>query len=392
MNSRPTTTGVADREPLQTTAVLRGPRLFVARLAWVVLTALSIGLFVASIPATYEAFRTKCQGAGCELWLLSPDRARALEELGLSVGHYAAYNVALAIFLVLSYWTVGATLFWKRSNNRLVLYASIALVTFGTIQADTLRLLAEANPVWDLPVALVYFVGNVSFFVLFCAFPDGHFVPRWTRWAAAVWIAYHLLYHFFPDSPFSPQSWPALINIPLFLGLIGSLVVAQVYRYRRVSNPLQRRQTKWVVFGFTVAIVVFFGVVLALLVSSPTVVNALVSRTIIYLLCAPLIPLSIGVAILYYRLWDIDLIIRRSLVIGPLLTVLTVVFELANELLLPFIFQFIPALDDSSSINTVVSVLIVVVLLKPLHDRLEAIVKRIPDRFFGGGAAKGSPR
>ncbi len=392
MNSGPTTTGVADREPPQTTSVLRGPRLFVARLAWVALTALSIGLFVASIPATYEAFHTKCQGAGCELWLLSPDRASALEELGLSVGHYAAYNVALAIFLALAYWTVGATLFWKRSDNRLVLYASIALVTFGTIQADTLRLLAEANPVWVLPVALVDFVGNVSFFVLFCVFPDGHFVPRWTRWVAAAWIAYHLLYDFFPDSPFSPPSWPALINNLLFLGLIGSLVVAQVYRYRHVSGQIARQQTKWVVFGFTVAIVVFFGVVLALHVTGPAVVNALVIRTVLYLLCAPLIPLSIGVAILYYRLWDIDLIIKRSLVIGPLLTVLTVVFELANRLLLPFILRSILGLEDSSSINTVVSVLIVVVLLKPLHDRLEAIVKRIPDRFFGGSAAKEPPR
>lgn len=390
MNSRPTTTGEVDRESLQTT-VLRGPRLFVARLAWVALTALSIGLFIASIRATYEAFRTKCQGAECELWLLSPDRVKALEDLGLSVGHYAVYNVALAIFMALSYWTIGVTLFWKRSNNRLVLYASIALVTFGAMQPDTLRLLADANPVWDLPVALVYFVGNVSFFVLFCAFPDGHFVPRWMRWAAAVWIAYHLLYYFFPDSPFSPPSWPAFINIPLFLGLIGSLVVAQVYRYRRVSGDKERQQTKWVVFGFTVAIVVFLGVALALGVTGPTIVNALVSRTIVYLVCAPLIPLSIGVAILYYGLWDINLIIRRSLVIGPLLTILTIVFELANELLLPYIFQFIPALDDSSSITTVVSVLIVVVLLKPMHDRLEAIVKRIPDRFFGGVAANEPP-
>jgi hypothetical protein len=392
MNSRPATTGEADRESLQTTSVLRGLRLFIARRAWVALTALSIGLFVASIPATYESFRTKCEGAGCEFWLLSPDRVRGLEELGLSVDFYAAYNVALAIFMALGYWMVGATLFWKRSDDRLVLYASMALVTFGAMQPDTLRWLAEANPVWDLPVALVDFVGNVSFFVLFCVFPDGHFVPRWTRWAAAAWIAYHLLHSFFPDSPFSPPSWPALIDTPLFFGLIGSLVVAQVYRYRRVSGQIARQQTKWVVFGFTVAILVFFGVVLALGVTGPTVVYALVSHTIIYLFCAPLIPLSIGVAILRYRLWDIDLIIRRSLVIGPLLTVLTAVFALAEQVLLPFLVQRIPGMEESSSFNTVVSVLIVVVLLKPLHNAIEAVVKRLLDRLFGSVAANESPQ
>ena len=101
-------------------------------------------------------------------------------------------------------------------------------------------------------------------------------------------------------------------------------------------------------------------------------------------LFALLIPLSIGVAILHHRLWDIDLIIRRSLVIGPLLTILTVVFELANLLLLPFIFQFIPALDDSSSIKTVLSVVIVVVLFKPLHARLDVVVNRLVDWLVGG--------
>jgi hypothetical protein len=94
--------------------------------------------------------------------------------------------------------------------------------------------------------------------------------------------------------------------------------------------------------------------------------------------------LSIGVAILRYRLWDIDLIIRRSLVIGPLATILTVVFELANQLLLPFIFKFIPGIEVSKSINTVASVVIVVVLFKPLHARLNADVNRLVDWLVGG--------
>jgi hypothetical protein len=90
-------------------------------------------------------------------------------------------------------------------------------------------------------------------------------------------------------------------------------------------------------------------------------------------------------------LWDIDLIIRRSLVIGPLATILTVVFELANQLLLPFLFRFIPGLGDSSSINTVASVVIVVVLFKPLHARLNAAVNRLVDRLVGGDGKRASP-
>ena len=115
-------------------------------------------------------------------------------------------------------------------------------------------------------------------------------------------------------------------------------------------------------------------------------------RSTVVVLSTLLIPLSIGVAILHYHLWDMNLIIKRSLVIGPLATILTVVFELASQLLLPFIFQFVPALDDSPSINTVVSVVIVVALFKPLHARLEAGVNRLVDRLFGGGRTSESLR
>ena len=118
--------------------------------------------------------------------------------------------------------------------------------------------------------------------------------------------------------------------------------------------------------------------VISRIYAPPQVLYELVGLTIINLSFL-LIPLSIFVAILHHRLWDIDLIIKRSLVIGPLLTILTVVFELATQLLLPFIFQFIPALEDSSSIKTVVSVLIVVVLFKPLHARLDVDVNRLVD-------------
>jgi hypothetical protein len=357
MDPPPATTEEAGRQSSPTTVVLHGRWLFVARLVCVVLAALTVGLFIASVPVAYEQLST--------------------------------YNVALSIVSVLGFWAIGAILFWKSSGHRVALYASVALVTFGTVQADTLYWLAEASPVWALPVDLVDFVGEASFFVLFCVLPDGRFVPRWTRWTAVAWIAYWLLVSFFTFSPLSPHRWPPLIDYSLFLGLLGSLVLAQIYRYRRVSGPVERQQTKWVVFGLTATIAAF---VVVLLISEllaltrtgiPQFLIEDLSLTAPYLFVL-LIPLSIGVAILRYRLWDIDLIIRRSLVIGPLATILTVVFELANQLLLPFIFKFIPGIEVSKSINTVASVVIVVVLFKPLHARLDALVNRLVDWLVGG--------
>jgi hypothetical protein len=357
MDPPPATTEEAGRQSSPTTVVLHGRWLFVARLVCVVLAALTVGLFIASVPVAYEQLST--------------------------------YNVALSIVSVLGFWAIGAILFWKSSGHRVALYASVALVTFGTVQADTLYWLAEASPVWALPVDLVDFVGEAAFFVLFCVFPDGRFVPRWTRWAAVAWIAYWLLVSFFTYSPLSPRRWPPLIDYSLLLGLLGSLVLAQIYRYRRVSGPVERQQTKWVVFGLTATIAAFVVVLLIIWLLALTrtgIPQSLIedlSLTAVYLFVL-LIPLSIGVAVLRYRLWDIDLIIRRSLVIGPLATILTVVFELANQLLLPFIFKFIPGIEVSKSINTVASVVIVVVLFKPLHARLDALVNRLVDWLVGG--------
>jgi cobalamin biosynthesis protein CobD/CbiB len=93
-------------------------------------------------------------------------------------------------------------------------------------------------------------------------------------------------------------------------------MVAQIYRYRRISNSIDRQKTKWVVFGFAAAIAALFitvlvGWLLALLrFGIPQVFYYLAGATVIYV-SSLLLPLSIGVAIQRYRLWDIDVIIKH---------------------------------------------------------------------------------
>src|SRR5437773_1104209 len=81
-------------------------------------------------------------------------------------------------------------------------------------------------------------------------FPDGRFVPPWTRWLAAGPSVWWVAIIFFPDLPLN-------FNGPAFFVFLAGPVVVQVYRYRRVSTSAQRQQTKWVVYGFSVAIVGF---------------------------------------------------------------------------------------------------------------------------------------
>src|SRR5438876_605263 len=111
--------------------------------------------------------------------------------------------------------------------------------------------LVLARVVWValIVLALGLFFGSLPIGLFFYLFPTGRFVPGFTRWLALGWIAFWVLQTFFPTSPLS-NPW---LSGVLFLGLIASLIVLQVYRYRRVSSPLQRQQTKWVVFGIVLA-------------------------------------------------------------------------------------------------------------------------------------------
>jgi hypothetical protein len=104
----------------------------------------------------------------------------------------------------------------------------------------------------------------------------------------------------------------------------GTMVYTQVYRYWRVSGVTGRQQVKWVVFGISVAALVYLGIIVVLSPYAPApaspraVVIFLIGYALVYAAML-LIPLSIGIAILRHQLFDINLIIKRTLVYGALI-------------------------------------------------------------------------
>jgi hypothetical protein len=257
----------------------------------------------------------------------------------------------------------------------MALFGAFVLVVFGgaALTSETPHALAAAHPALWFPVRLLDYLGQVSFCILFYVFPNGRFVPRWTRWLA---IAVALLW--VPDI-FFPGSSLDLLGGRLFIGLLISLVVAQIYRYLWVSNPAERQQTKWVVSGVAVALVGFTTLlILANIVLSPESIGPLAemaAETCIYGLIS-LIPLSIGVAILRSGLYEIDIIINRTLVYGPLTATLVALY-FGGIVLLQRV--FVALTGEKSTLAVVASTLLIAALFSPLRRRIQAFIDR---RFY----------
>ena len=183
--------------------------------------------------------------------------------------------------------------------------------------------------------------------------------------------------YFFPQSPANLSgTWLGQV---VFLGLIGSGVAAQVYRYWRIASPVQRQQTKWVVFGSAVGIALDL-IIVAVAVSGmlpwrvePGALSYFVILTGAFLSLL-LIPLSIGMAILRSRLWDIDVLIRRTLVYGALTTALALVY-VGSVVLLQTLVGAVTN-QGRAELVTVASTLAIAALFNPLRRRIQNVIDK----------------
>jgi signal transduction histidine kinase len=213
-------------------------------------------------------------------------------------------------------------------------------------------------------------------------FPDGHFVPRWTRMLTLFWIVWLVLAPFTPFAIGDFAGPSALWFGVLLPGGMAIGILAQVYRYRRVSTRLEQQQVKWVLFGFgVVALGIFLYSLVPLVFPSvlvpglPKLLFELLGGPVLIVLPLCLLPLCIGIAILRYRLWDIDHLINRTLVYGALsagVAGLYIVLVVALGALF--------ARGEALRGNVVIGLLAtgtVAFLIQPLRERLQQSVNRL---------------
>jgi hypothetical protein len=361
--------------------LLHGRWLFIARAGWVALALLVLTLNAIAIPQSDALLQAVCQpGASC-ISGLTPANLHQLQQLGLSPGFLAAYQVGWDVATPLIYTALAALIFWRRSVDRMALFCAYMLVLFGGATYTSLLDvgLRTVAPAWFWLVGGLELVAQVSVPTFFLLFPSGRFVPRWTQWTVIVFVLYEVWYVFFASPDFG-QGSP--LGALAFAMLILFLVGLQVYRYRRVYTFRERQQTKWIVFGLVVAL---GGLALfiiwsllpfqEMLNSSGTGILLSISLPDILLL---FIPISIALAILRSRLYDIDTIINKALVYGLLTALLGAVYagliigleSLAGSITRQF---------SANPLVLVSSTLAIFALFQPLRRRIQRIIDR---RFY----------
>jgi signal transduction histidine kinase len=292
-------------------------------------------------------------------------------------------NSVISILSAVISLGLASLLFIKISDQHMGLFLAFYLLAHGILLAGPIEMLesfwpniVQVNSFILLPV----YAGPATT-ALIALFPDGRFVPRWSRWLVPATLLF-LLASFLMQRGELPlgsglTGWILTgVVIVLSLVILVAILYVSIYRYRHVSTPEQRQQTKWVVYGLFLWFVFLFISTVPFMQALNLPAGSFVPWWLLvaqffWFLSTAIFPLTLTIAVMRFRLYDIDILINRTLVYGALTISVIAVYTLvvgATSLL----FQ--------SSGNLVVSLLatgLVAVLFQPLRERLQGGVNRL---------------
>jgi hypothetical protein len=178
---------------------------------------------------------------------------------------------------------------------------------------------------------------------------------------------------FIPDELFSGGAFMAVWSAGL-LALVGGSAASLFVRYRG-AGPVEREQIKWLLFAGGLLAVFYAALVLGNLGTGDAWLST--GRVnLLFVLSLLALPVAIAVAILRYRLFDIDVIIRKTAVYGALSAVLALVY-FGSVFLLTTLFGSLSG--QESTLALVISTLLIAALFAPLRRSLQSAIDR---RFF----------
>jgi hypothetical protein len=305
-------------------------------------------------------------------------------------------NTLTAVF----YPTVGALVASRRPENPvgwlLCLYGLAISISCSCAEYAIYALLAEPNSLpageamaWIVSWILPIIIGLSAF--LYLLFPTGRLPSRrwrWVAWLTGVLVLAGVITSAFSSgallgvlgpirNPLGVEGFTSIYTALLYIintVALGAVVLSVFMRLRHALG-VERQQIKW--FAYAAAGSVIAGGVAYLI---PIVVDTPLwferMGFALNIAFIPAIPIAIGIAILRYRLYDIDIIINRTLVYGSL-TAMLVALYFVGIVVLQRVFVFLTS--EQSTLAIVASTLLIAVLFNPLRRRIQSFIDR---RFY----------
>jgi len=353
-------------------SVVHGKRFWLAA-KWLVIVLPFLIVYTVDLGLSYRLMAAPCDGADCHYQSIGTEEAALLAAQGFPVAGYALYMLGITVLVVAIFTILALVMAWRLFLQPKGLFFSAVLVILPTTAITSFDVVAAAFPAWSMPVNLLFILGLAASFSFFLIFPNGSLAPRGSLFLPLLIMTAYLADQFIES--YRPYRWFAYL--PLFF----TILVVIVYRYQRLFNRTERQQARWVVFGCVVfmAGMPVWAYTFDWSQPSPGREHLLLMMggwTLTNLLTLAL-PLSIFAAILRYRLWDIDLILRKTLVY-TLLTVILVVIYSGSVALLQNLFA--ATTGQNSPLANVISTLIIAALFQPVRERLQRAANRL---FFG---------
>lgn len=279
-----------------------------------------LGLVLAGVPAALEARMVPCTSAGCELqwWRLSPERAAALGAAGISSTFYAYWTQFTSLLVPLWGFTIFGLTVLRKPGNGVAHLLALAFLSCNANYPGSLGALAQTHAWVGWVNAGLVFVSASLMTPLFLAFPDGRFVPRWSRYVVPLAVLFAALFALLM-SPAPPAFLRDLLPLLGAWGAAATLLTigCLIYRYHAVATPGVRKQLWWVLLGLLV------GDPLRLLIEGLSARFAHLPHASIvlesaYTLNILFVMTTLAIAMLFYNLFDIGMVLRRALVFGGL--------------------------------------------------------------------------
>ncbi|MBI4789276.1 MAG: hypothetical protein HY782_19765 [Chloroflexi bacterium] len=363
---------------------LRGRALWLARVAWGALALFSIGYYISWFVVAMQLPIGECTPAAVEcnpIYLTAQDLA-AFQATPLPLEWLARTFYALNALSSLLYILVALFIVRRKSDDGMALWLSAVIMALGAVgfTPETIALITPGSPL-RVPETAVAFFGYFAPFATLYFFPDGRFNPLWSRWVCFVFVVVATYFGVVELLGSSADNSLLLIALPILAASILVGIGTMVYRFRRAASPLQRQQIKWVASGLTVvALGVVFWITMETFFPArqpnPTRTIVVALTFPFFLLAETLLPISVAIAVIRYRLWDIDVIIRRTLIYAALTAVLVLLYFGIVVLLQ----QALRAMTgQSSEIAIIVSTLAIAALFAPLRHRVQNTIDR---RFY----------